>query len=62
VRNSDHEKEHPEMAAALPQRIPVRRHGTAYDDLSPVIAFLASDSAGYLNGQTIGINGGLFFL
>jgi NAD(P)-dependent dehydrogenase (short-subunit alcohol dehydrogenase family) len=62
VRNADHEKEHPEMAAALPQRIPVRRHGTAYDDLSPVIAFLASDNAGYLNGQTIGINGGLFFL
>jgi NAD(P)-dependent dehydrogenase (short-subunit alcohol dehydrogenase family) len=62
VRNEDHEKEHPEMAESLPKRIPVRYHGTAYDDLSPVVAFLASEAAGYVNGQSVGINGGLFFV
>jgi NAD(P)-dependent dehydrogenase (short-subunit alcohol dehydrogenase family) len=62
VRNEDHEKEHPEMAESLPKRIPVRYHGTAYDDLSPVVAFLASEAAGYVNGQSLGINGGLFFV
>jgi NAD(P)-dependent dehydrogenase (short-subunit alcohol dehydrogenase family) len=62
VQNPDHEKEHPEMAKAMAQRIPVRRHGTPYEDLSPVVAFLASEGAGYVNGQSIGINGGMFFL
>jgi NAD(P)-dependent dehydrogenase (short-subunit alcohol dehydrogenase family) len=62
VQNPEHEKEHPEMAKALAQRIPVRRHGTAYDDLSPVVAFLVSEGAGYVNGQSIGINGGMFFV
>jgi len=40
-------------------RIPGRRLGTAYDDCSPVLAFLASEAAGYVNGQAIGIDGGL---
>jgi NAD(P)-dependent dehydrogenase (short-subunit alcohol dehydrogenase family) len=62
VRNEDHEREHPEMAKALPERIPLKRHGTAYDDLSPVVAFLASEGGGYLTGQSLGINGGLFFV
>nr|WP_162938436.1 SDR family oxidoreductase [Mycobacterium kyogaense] len=37
---------------------PSGRFGTAYEDCSPVIAFLASEGAGYLNGQAIGIDGG----
>ena len=62
VRNLDHEREHPEMAKALPQRIPLKRHGTPYDDLSPIVTFLVSEGSGYLNGQSFGINGGLFFV
>lgn len=27
-----------------------------YEDLSPLVAFLASEAAGYINGQVIGID------
>jgi NAD(P)-dependent dehydrogenase (short-subunit alcohol dehydrogenase family) len=37
---------------------PLRRIGTPYEDAGPIIAFLASEGAGYLNGQVIGIDGG----
>jgi NAD(P)-dependent dehydrogenase (short-subunit alcohol dehydrogenase family) len=37
---------------------PLGRAGTPYEDASPVIAFLASEGAGYLNGQAIPIDGG----
>jgi NAD(P)-dependent dehydrogenase (short-subunit alcohol dehydrogenase family) len=42
----------------LPGMIPVRRLGTPYEDLSPIVTFLASEGAGYLNGQVIMIDGG----
>jgi NAD(P)-dependent dehydrogenase (short-subunit alcohol dehydrogenase family) len=42
--------------------IPVRRYGSAYEDCSPIVAFLASEAAGYLNGQAIPIDGGLLLL
>ncbi len=38
---------------------PTGRFGTAYEDCAPVVAFLASEGAGYLNGQAIGVDGGL---
>ncbi|MFI6315590.1 SDR family NAD(P)-dependent oxidoreductase [Nocardia fusca] len=37
---------------------PTRRFGTAYEDCAPVLVFLASEDAGYVNGQTIGVDGG----
>jgi 3-oxoacyl-[acyl-carrier protein] reductase len=37
---------------------PLGRVGTPYEDASPIIAFLASERAGYLNGQAIPIDGG----
>jgi NAD(P)-dependent dehydrogenase (short-subunit alcohol dehydrogenase family) len=40
-------------------RIPVRYIGDPYLHLSPVIAFLVSEQAGYLTGQVIRIDGGL---
>jgi NAD(P)-dependent dehydrogenase (short-subunit alcohol dehydrogenase family) len=40
-------------------RIPGRRLGTAYDDCSPALVFLASEGAGYVNGQAIVIDGGM---
>jgi NAD(P)-dependent dehydrogenase (short-subunit alcohol dehydrogenase family) len=39
-------------------RIPVGRAGTP-DDISAVVAFLASDGAAYVNGQSINVCGGL---
>jgi len=39
-------------------RIPVGRAG-APDDVAAVVAFLASDGAGYVNGQSINVCGGL---
>ena len=38
--------------------IPMRRAGTA-DEMGAVAAFLASDDAGYITGQTIFVDGGL---
>ncbi|MCF6224901.1 MAG: 3-oxoacyl-ACP reductase FabG [Xanthomonadales bacterium] len=38
--------------------IPARRMGRA-DEVAALVAFLASDKAGYINGQTIAIDGGM---
>ena len=56
-----------EMVAGLPdtQRtqyqalIPVGRFGTA-DEVADVVAFLARPECGYITGQVIGVNGGLY--
>jgi 3-oxoacyl-[acyl-carrier protein] reductase len=40
------------------QMVPAGRAGTP-GDVAALIAFLASDSAGYINGQVIGIDGGM---
>jgi len=39
--------------------IPVRRLGTV-EDISHLICFLASDDAGFVNGETVNINGGYY--
>jgi 3-oxoacyl-[acyl-carrier protein] reductase len=39
--------------------IPVKRLGTI-EDISHLICFLASDDAGFINGETININGGYY--
>lgn len=39
--------------------IPMRRAGTA-DEIADLLLFLASDAAGYITGQTINIDGGMF--
>ena len=38
--------------------IPLGRHGTG-DDVAGAVAWLASDDASYVTGQTIGVNGGV---
>jgi 3-oxoacyl-[acyl-carrier protein] reductase len=45
----------PEAIAAL---VPMKRVGLP-DEVAHLIAFLASDEAGYITGQTISINGGM---
>ena len=43
---------------ALARAVPMRRLGTP-DDVAAAIAFLASEQAGYITGQTLSVSGGL---
>lgn len=56
-----------DMTAALPsmvtdemlKRIPMKRLGKV-EDIAHVVAFLASDHANYITGETIHVNGGMY--
>ena len=41
------------------ERIPLGRAGTA-EDVAATVLFLASPGAGYMTGQSLGVNGGLY--
>jgi 3-oxoacyl-[acyl-carrier protein] reductase len=43
---------------AVRQMVPAARAGTP-EEVAALVAFLCSDAAGYINGQVIGINGGM---
>ena len=45
--------------AALLELIPAARYG-APEDIAAAVAFLASEAAGYITGQVIHVNGGMF--
>ena len=47
-----------EAAAAERSQVPLGRFGTG-EDVAGLIAFLASDDASYITGQTINVDGGL---
>lgn len=44
--------------SALTRAVPMRRLALP-EDIAPAIAFLASDGAGYITGQTLSVSGGL---
>jgi 3-oxoacyl-[acyl-carrier protein] reductase len=48
-----------EQQAALLSRVPLGRLGEA-SEVAALVAFLASDVAGYITGETIHINGGMY--
>jgi NAD(P)-dependent dehydrogenase (short-subunit alcohol dehydrogenase family) len=51
----------PEMIASFVKGIPLGRVGTS-EEVAKVIAFLASDAASYIVGETIEVNGGQLML
>lgn len=65
VINNDIFGNNPQSEEAL-KRIeavsPVGRLGDAFKDCGPMVSFLASEGAGYINGQMIGICGGVQIL
>ena len=48
-----------EQRQALLDNVPLKRLGSC-EEVAKVVAFLASESAGYISGETIHINGGLY--
>ncbi|HEU5418737.1 MAG TPA: SDR family NAD(P)-dependent oxidoreductase [Streptosporangiaceae bacterium] len=48
-----------EQVDLVARSVPLGRHGTG-DDIAGVVAWLVSADAGYVTGQTIGVNGGVW--
>jgi 2-hydroxycyclohexanecarboxyl-CoA dehydrogenase len=46
------------MVEALRRAVPMRRLGRP-EDVAAAVVFLASDTAGYITGQTLSVSGGL---
>jgi 2-hydroxycyclohexanecarboxyl-CoA dehydrogenase len=46
------------VIAAMTRAVPMRRLGKP-DDVAPAVAFLASEEAGFITGQTLSVSGGL---
>lgn len=50
----------PEVRQRVASMVPLGREGEA-DEVGRLVAFLASDAAQYVNGESVEINGGIFF-
>jgi 3-oxoacyl-[acyl-carrier protein] reductase len=49
-----------DQTAAMLEGIPLGRMGEA-TEIAAAVSFLCSEQAGYITGQTLQVNGGLFF-
>ena len=52
----------PEESAAFIAGIPMGRVGECEEDIGEFVAFLCSDAASYVNGQTIAVDGGQAYM
>lgn len=50
-----------EQRQALSQQIPLARLGSP-EDIAHAVAFLASEQAGYITGETLNVNGGMYMV
>lgn len=48
-----------EQTSALLSKIPLARYGKP-EEIAAVVAFLASEQAGYITGETVHVNGGMY--
>lgn len=48
-----------QMKEAFLERIPLKRLGSA-QDVAKAVGFLAGEDAGYITGQVIAVNGGMY--
>lgn len=48
----------PEQYAQSAAKVPLARFGVPERDVAPIVAFLASDDAQYMTGQTVMADGG----
>jgi 3-oxoacyl-[acyl-carrier protein] reductase len=49
-----------EQSSTMMERIPLGRTGNV-EEIAATVSFLASENAGYITGQTLQVNGGLYF-
>jgi 3-oxoacyl-[acyl-carrier protein] reductase len=49
-----------EQSSTMMERIPLGRMGNL-EEIAATVSFLASENAGYITGQTLQVNGGLYF-
>jgi 3-oxoacyl-[acyl-carrier protein] reductase len=59
AREAGHGAETPESTAQAAGFVPQNRLGTP-SDIAPLVGFLVGNSAGWVNGQTLRVNGGLY--
>lgn len=50
-----------EVRAAMLQQMAIKRFG-AVEDIAAAVAFLASSEAGYITGETLQVNGGMYMI
>lgn len=55
-------RNNPEEAAAFIGSVPMRRIGDCEQDIGRFVVTLCSDDCGYINGQSIAVDGGLAYL
>jgi 2-hydroxycyclohexanecarboxyl-CoA dehydrogenase len=55
---ASHSADSEKVIAAMIRAVPMRRLGRP-EDFGPVVAFLASEEAGFITGQTLSVSGGL---
>lgn len=59
IATENFKQQEPQALMYLENISPLKRIGTTEEDCAPIIAFIASDEGGYLNGQSFMLDGGI---